>query len=118
MWHVLKDERSTSGTMSQSGNEGSRGCPSPHSHCNFRVRAHGKVYIQTTLNVLIEINPQIRIPRTFKRFSGLMGEKKYIYILYIYCIYVLRSIYTSINRALYIYEGPTTCLSLCFSFYG
>ncbi|CAN0581714.1 unnamed protein product, partial [Ectocarpus sp. 12 AP-2014] len=33
-----------------------------------------KVYILTTLNVLIEVNPQIRIPRTFKRFSGLMVQ--------------------------------------------
>ncbi|CAM9438925.1 unnamed protein product [Choristocarpus tenellus] len=33
-----------------------------------------QVYIHTNLNVLIEVNPQIRIPRTFKRFSGLMGE--------------------------------------------
>jgi hypothetical protein len=24
-------------------------------------------------NVLIEVNPRIRIPRTFKRFCGLMG---------------------------------------------
>ncbi|CAM9388699.1 unnamed protein product [Ascophyllum nodosum] len=33
-----------------------------------------QVYIKTTLNVLIEVNPQIRIPRTFKRFSGLMVQ--------------------------------------------
>lgn len=32
-----------------------------------------QVYIHTTNNVLIEINPQTRIPRTFKRFAGLMG---------------------------------------------
>lgn len=32
-----------------------------------------QVYIQTTRGVLIEVNPHIRIPRTFKRFSGLMG---------------------------------------------
>ena len=32
-----------------------------------------QVYIRTFKNVLIEINPQIRIPRTFKRFSGLMA---------------------------------------------
>ncbi|GBP67342.1 Ribosomal RNA small subunit methyltransferase NEP1 [Eumeta japonica] len=35
-----------------------------------------QVYIHTEKNVLIEINPQTRIPRTFKRFSGLMGVKK------------------------------------------
>lgn len=33
-----------------------------------------QVYIHTENNVLIEINPQTRIPRTFKRFAGLMGE--------------------------------------------
>jgi len=32
-----------------------------------------QVYIHTSKNVLIEVNPQTRIPRTFKRFSGLMG---------------------------------------------
>ena len=33
-----------------------------------------QVYIHTTKGVLIEINPHVRIPRTFKRFSGLMGK--------------------------------------------
>lgn len=33
-----------------------------------------QVYIQTTRGVLIEINPTVRIPRTFKRFSGLMVQ--------------------------------------------
>ena len=33
-----------------------------------------QVYVHTERNVLIEINPQTRIPRTFNRFSGLMGE--------------------------------------------
>ena len=32
-----------------------------------------QVYIHTAKHVLIEVNPQIRIPRTFKRFAGLMG---------------------------------------------
>lgn len=32
-----------------------------------------QVYIHTAKNVLIEINPQTRIPRTLKRFGGLMG---------------------------------------------
>jgi len=36
-----------------------------------------QVYIRTKNNILIEINPKTRIPRTFKRFSGLFG--KYIY---------------------------------------
>ena len=35
---------------------------------------HLKIYIQTTRNVLVEVSPQMRIPRTFKRFSGLMVQ--------------------------------------------
>ncbi|KAG8459371.1 hypothetical protein KFE25_013007 [Diacronema lutheri] len=31
-----------------------------------------QVYIRSQKGVLIEVNPQIRIPRTFKRFAGLM----------------------------------------------
>ncbi|KAK0180971.1 hypothetical protein PV327_003297 [Microctonus hyperodae] len=33
-----------------------------------------QVYIHTEKNVLIEVNPQTRIPRTFKRFAGLMVQ--------------------------------------------
>ncbi|XP_077268674.1 ribosomal RNA small subunit methyltransferase NEP1 [Temnothorax americanus] len=33
-----------------------------------------QVYAHTEKNVLIEINPQTRIPRTFKRFAGLMVQ--------------------------------------------
>ena len=33
-----------------------------------------QVYIHTERNVLIEVHPQLRIPRTFDRFCGLMGE--------------------------------------------
>jgi len=33
-----------------------------------------QVYIHTEKNVLIEVNPQTRIPRTFDRFCGLMGK--------------------------------------------
>ena len=32
------------------------------------------VYVRTDSNVLFEISPATRIPRTFKRFSGLMGK--------------------------------------------
>jgi len=38
-----------------------------------------QVYIHTEKNVLIEINPQTRIPRTFKRFAGLIGKYRWIY---------------------------------------
>ncbi|KAK4882931.1 hypothetical protein RN001_006250 [Aquatica leii] len=33
-----------------------------------------QVYIHTSNNILIEINPQTRIPRTYKRFAGLMVQ--------------------------------------------
>ena len=35
---------------------------------------HLKIFVHTTDNVLIELNPKVRIPRTFKRFSGLMVQ--------------------------------------------
>ncbi|KAI8607921.1 Alpha/beta knot methyltransferase, partial [Chytriomyces sp. MP71] len=35
-----------------------------------------QVYIHTTKNALIEVNPHVRIPRTFKRFCGLMGKPR------------------------------------------
>jgi rRNA small subunit pseudouridine methyltransferase Nep1 len=33
-----------------------------------------QVFIRTQKNVLIEVNPQTRIPRVYNRFCGLMGE--------------------------------------------
>ncbi|KAJ3022067.1 18S rRNA pseudouridine methyltransferase [Thoreauomyces humboldtii] len=33
-----------------------------------------QVYVHTTKGVLIEVNPHVRIPRTFKRFCGLMVQ--------------------------------------------
>lgn len=33
-----------------------------------------QVYLRTKKNVLIEVNPAIRIPRTYKRFSGLIVQ--------------------------------------------
>jgi rRNA small subunit pseudouridine methyltransferase Nep1 len=33
-----------------------------------------RVYIATTKNVLIQVHPSIRIPRTYKRFAGLMVQ--------------------------------------------
>jgi rRNA pseudouridine-1189 N-methylase Emg1 (Nep1/Mra1 family) len=32
-----------------------------------------RVYIHSASNVLIEVNSNCRIPRTYKRFAGLMG---------------------------------------------
>lgn len=31
-----------------------------------------QIYIHTISGVLIEVHPQLRVPRTFDRFSGLM----------------------------------------------
>jgi len=33
-----------------------------------------QIYIHTARGVLIEVNPTVRIPRTFKRFAGLMVQ--------------------------------------------
>jgi rRNA small subunit pseudouridine methyltransferase Nep1 len=33
-----------------------------------------KLYVRTEKGVLIDVSPQIRIPRTFRRFSGLMAQ--------------------------------------------
>ncbi|KAG9292247.1 hypothetical protein G9A89_023967 [Geosiphon pyriformis] len=33
-----------------------------------------QIYVHTAKGVLIEVNPHVRIPRTFKRFSGLMVQ--------------------------------------------
>lgn len=33
-----------------------------------------QVYLHTERNVLIEVSPHVRIPRTFNRFAGLMSE--------------------------------------------
>ena len=33
-----------------------------------------RVFIHTANNILIEVSPHIRIPRTYKRFAGLMGK--------------------------------------------
>lgn len=33
-----------------------------------------KLYVQTKKNVLIDVHPSIRIPRTYKRFAGLMVQ--------------------------------------------
>lgn len=32
------------------------------------------VYIRTAKNQLISVNPKVRLPRTFKRFCGLMAQ--------------------------------------------
>lgn len=36
-----------------------------------------KVYIHTQKNVLIDVNPKLRVPRTYKRFAGLMVQLLY-----------------------------------------
>ncbi len=39
-----------------------------------------QVYIHTSTNVLIEVNPRTRIPRTYKRFAPLMSASSPPYI--------------------------------------
>lgn len=38
---------------------------------------HLEVFVQTNQNVLIQISPHVRLPRTFKRFAGLMVQLLY-----------------------------------------
>ncbi len=33
-----------------------------------------QLFLRTGMNVIIEVNPQLRMPRTFKRFAGLMAQ--------------------------------------------
>jgi rRNA small subunit pseudouridine methyltransferase Nep1 len=49
---------------------------SPLNKVDSTLNKAGKlqIYIHTTKNVLIKVNPQIRIPRTFKRFCGLIVQ--------------------------------------------
>lgn len=48
-----------------------------------------QIYIHTVNNVLIEVNPQTRIPRTFDRFCGLMGSFYILSLLFVSQIYVV-----------------------------
>ena len=40
-----------------------------------------QVFVHTAKNVLIEVNPHTRIPRTYKRFAGLMGKVLNVHLL-------------------------------------
>ncbi|RKP11825.1 Nep1-domain-containing protein [Piptocephalis cylindrospora] len=71
-----------------------------------------QVYIHTGKGVLIEVNPHVRIPRTFKRFSGLMVQ-----LLHKLSI---RSVNGS-EKLLKVIKNPITdhlpikCKKICFS---
>lgn len=62
----------------------SSAAPEPHPVCNHlapcpslsaRPAHHPQaVYVHTARNVLIQVSPHTRLPRTFKRFSGLMVQ--------------------------------------------
>jgi len=43
-----------------------------------------QVYVHTAKNVLIEFDPRVRIPRTYKRFAGLMGKNYFEIHIYTY----------------------------------
>jgi rRNA small subunit pseudouridine methyltransferase Nep1 len=49
---------------------GASACSAPP-QARLRLQA---VYVHTHKNVLIQINPKVRLPRTFKRFCGLMVQ--------------------------------------------
>ncbi|KAI9297180.1 Nep1-domain-containing protein [Neoconidiobolus thromboides FSU 785] len=72
-----------------------------------------QVFIHTTKNVLIEINPHVRIPRTFRRFAGLMVQ-----LLHKLSV---RST-TSNEKLLKVIKNPITdhlpsnCKKICFSY--
>ena len=40
-------------------------------YCSIDVQG---LFVRTTRGVLLEIHPQVRLPRTFKRFCGLMVQ--------------------------------------------
>lgn len=71
-----------------------------------------QVYIHTNNNVLIEVNPQTRIPRTFKRFAGLMGmyqryfQKFHIIILVDFSVQLLHKFSVRAN------DGPMKLLKV------
>lgn len=46
-----------------------------------RLRA---VYVRTEKGVLIEVKPYVRIPRTFKRFAGIMCKFSQFYLTWAY----------------------------------
>jgi rRNA small subunit pseudouridine methyltransferase Nep1 len=45
-----------------------------------------QVYVHTAKGVLIEINPHVRIPRTFKRFSGLIGSSNGVFMPHLWLL--------------------------------
>ncbi len=45
-----------------------------------------RVFIHTRDNVLIDVHPQTRIPRTYDRFAGLFG------IFSVFCLYPFKKI--------------------------
>uniref|UniRef100_A0A8C5J8I9 18S rRNA (pseudouridine(1248)-N1)-methyltransferase n=1 Tax=Junco hyemalis TaxID=40217 RepID=A0A8C5J8I9_JUNHY len=83
-----------------------------------------QVYIHTKKNVLIEVNPQTRIPRTFDRFCGLMvqllhklsvraadGPQKLLKVNTLLAVSLLRkycaSVVVSVGRDLWRSSSPT-----------
>lgn len=75
-----------------------------------------QVFIRTHQNVLIEVNPVTRIPRTFKRFAGMMVQ-----LLNKFCV---RADTTTGEKLLKVIKNPITnhlpvgCKKLTMSFTG
>jgi len=72
-----------------------------------------QVYIHTEKNVLIEINPQTRIPRTFDRFCGLMVQL--LHKLSIHANDGPQKLLKVIKNPI-VDHLPTGCTKLCSSF--
>ncbi|OZJ05972.1 Ribosomal RNA small subunit methyltransferase mra1 [Bifiguratus adelaidae] len=72
-----------------------------------------QVYIHTAKNVLIEVNPHVRIPRTFKRFSGLMVQL--LHKLSIRSVNGSEKLLRVIKNPVTDYL-PTNCHKIAFSF--
>jgi rRNA small subunit pseudouridine methyltransferase Nep1 len=74
-----------------------------------------QVYIHTEKNVLIEVNPSTRIPRTFDRFCGLMVE-----LLHKFCIRASDSSHKLLKVIKNPIEDhlPTGCTKIATSFTG
>ncbi|KAF9160273.1 Ribosomal RNA small subunit methyltransferase mra1 [Actinomortierella ambigua] len=72
-----------------------------------------QVYIHTAKNVLIEVNPHVRIPRTFKRFSGLMVQL--LHKLSIRSVNGSEKLLRVIKNPVTDYL-PTKCIKLAFSY--
>jgi rRNA small subunit pseudouridine methyltransferase Nep1 len=72
-----------------------------------------QIYIHTSRGVLIEVNPCVRIPRTFRRFSGLMVQL--LHKLYIRSVDGPQKLFRVVKNPVTDYLPPD-CLKLSIPF--